>query len=71
MTLFAVDAAIGGLCQVCGAACPAGLVDMTANTWRPLVYLLALPEGHVVLGTLQSVIPSFSTLAYLLAKTCV
>ena len=33
-------------------ACWMGLVDMTANTWPPLKQLLALPEGHVVFGTM-------------------
>jgi nitroreductase len=33
-------------------ACWMGLVDMTANTWPPLRQCLAVPEGHIVLGTL-------------------
>ena len=33
-------------------ACWMGLVDMTANSWPPLEQCLALPEGHVVFGTM-------------------
>lgn len=40
-------------------ACWMGLVDMTANTWPPLRRFLALPEGHVVLGTVAIGHPQF------------
>jgi nitroreductase len=40
-------------------ACWMGLVDMTANVWPPLRQLLALPEGHIVLGTLAVGHPKF------------
>jgi len=40
-------------------ACWMGLVDMTANMWPPLRQLLALPEGHIVLGTLAVGHPKF------------
>ncbi|MBC8871652.1 MAG: nitroreductase family protein [Planctomycetes bacterium] len=40
-------------------ACWMGLVDMTANTWAPLRDFLALPQGHVVLGTIAIGHPEF------------
>jgi len=40
-------------------ACWVGLIDMTAKTWPSLRQFLALPEGHVVLGTMAVGHPKF------------
>jgi nitroreductase len=54
-TYFELAASAFGL-----GACWMGLVDMTANTWPPLSQYLALPEGHIVLGTLALGYPKFA-----------